>query len=182
MTWIARVMVLALLCAGTVALAEPGRLEVTPATMGDRGLTVSPTRPLEVRLSAKLGEAQTAVMSILRNGRPLGGELPMRKTATGWQGKLTLENPGAHVLTVRLYEGKAVWSAAVDLTSLEPNTPGPKPGDTAGENLDFVVTEGKAGGDTSGWWGVAAMLVLAAGVTLGTMGARRPKAKPRTGQ
>ena len=176
---------LALLAAVTFgsALAEQGRVDVSPAVARERGLTVSPKVPLEITLDASLGKAQTAVMSLVRNGRPLGGELPMRRDGGTWKGKLILENPGAHVLTLRLYEGQAVWAAALDLTALEPDQPGPKASDTAGEDLDFIVTEGKAGGDTSGWWGILAMLVLAGGVTLGTIGARRPKAnaKPKAG-
>jgi hypothetical protein len=113
-------------------------------------------------------------MSLIRAGRPVGGEIPLRKNGTAWTGKAKLEFPGAHILTVRLFEGKRIWSAAIDTRALEADAKPFPATSSAVQDLDFTATEGKAGGDTNGLWGILALVILAVGVFLVTRNAKKP--------
>jgi hypothetical protein len=66
---------------------------------------------------------------------------------------------------VRLFEGNRIWSAASDLTGIESKV---AKNSSASGDLEFLVTTGKAGGDTSPVFGLLALLGLIALVFLGT--------------
>ena len=176
-------MILALILAPPImlgqAFAEPGKITLTPSQNDTRGPVLNVIKPFEVRLETGIDGAKTATMSLIRAGRAVGGEIPLRKTSPGkdgsvWTGKAKLEFPGAHILTVRLFEGKRIWSAAIDTRALEANAkPFPK-NSSAVQDLDFTATEGKAGGDTNGLWGILALVILAVGVFLATRNAKKP--------
>jgi hypothetical protein len=118
-------MILALILAPLIVLgqafAEPGKITLTPSENDTRGPVLNVIKPFEVRLETDIAAAKTATMSLIRAGRPVGGEIPLRKVGTTWTGKAKLEFPGAHILTVRLFEGKRIWSAAIDARALEPD-------------------------------------------------------------
>ena len=156
------------------AFAEPGKLTITPSENDARGPILNVMKPFEVRLESAINGAQTATMSLIRAGRPVGGEIPLRKDGDAWVGKAKLEFPGAHILTVRLFEGKRIWSAAIDTRALESDAKPFPANSSAMQDLDFTVTEGKAGGDTNGLWGILALVVLAVGVFLATRNAKKP--------
>jgi hypothetical protein len=161
------------------AFAEPGKITLTPSQNEARGPVLNVIKPFEVRLETGINGAKTATMSLIRAGRPVGGEIPLRKISLGkagtaWIGKAKLEFPGAHILTVRLFEGKRIWSAAIDTRALESDAKPFPATSSAVQDLDFTVTEGKAGGDTNGLWGILALVILAVGVFLVTRNAKKP--------
>jgi hypothetical protein len=171
-------MILALILFGQ-AFAEPGKITLTPSQNEARGPVLNVIKPFEVRLETSINGAKTATMSLIRAGRPVGGEIPLRKISLGkdgtvWTGKAKLEFPGAHILTVRLFEGKRIWSAAIDTRALESDAKPFPATSSAVQDLDFTATEGKAGGDVSGLWGILALVVLAVGVFLVTRNAKKP--------
>jgi hypothetical protein len=167
-----------LICVGIIlfgqAFAEPGKITLTPSENDTRGPVLNVIKPFEVRLETDIAGAKTATMSLIRAGRPVGGEIPLRKNGTAWIGKAKLEFPGAHILTVRLFEGKRIWSAAIDTRALESDAKPFPATSSAVQDLDFTVTEGKAGGDTNGLWGILALVLLAVGVFLATRNAKKP--------
>jgi hypothetical protein len=171
-------MILALILAPLIVLgqafAEPGKITITPSENDTRGPVLNVIKPFEVRLETGINGAQTATMSLIRAGRPVDGEIPLRKDGTAWIGKAKLEFPGAHILTVRLFEGKRIWSAAIDTRALEPDAKAIPAASSATQDLDFTATEGKAGGDTNGLWGILALVILAAGVFFATRNAKKP--------
>jgi hypothetical protein len=156
------------------AFAEPGKITLSPSQNEARGPVLNVIKPFEVRLETDIAGAKTATMSLIRAGRPVGGEIPLRKDGTAWTGKAKLEFSGAHILTVRLFEGKRIWSAAIDARALEADAKAFPATSSAVQNLDFTVTEGKAGGDTNGLWGILALVLLAVGVFLATRNAKKP--------
>jgi hypothetical protein len=156
------------------AFAEPGKITLSPSQNEARGPVLNVIKPFEVRLETGINGAKTATMSLIRAGRPVGGEIPLRKAGTAWVGKAKLEFPGAHILTVRLFEGKRIWSAAIDTRALEADAKPFPATSSAVQELDFTVTEGKAGGDTNGLWGILALVILAVGVFLVTRNAKKP--------
>jgi hypothetical protein len=156
------------------AFAEPGKITLTPSQNEARGPVLNVIKPFEVRLETDIAGAKTATMSLIRAGRPVGGEIPLRKNGTAWTGKAKLEFPGAHILTVRLFEGKRIWSAAIDTRALESDAKPFPATSSAVQDLDFTATEGKAGGDTNGLWGILALVILAVGVFLVTRNAKKP--------
>jgi hypothetical protein len=156
------------------AFAEPGKITLTPSQNDTRGPVLNVIKPFEIRLETGIAGAKTATMSLIRAGRPVGGEIPLRKDGTAWTGKAKLEFPGAHILTVRLFEGKRIWSAAIDTRALESDAKPFPASSSAVQDLDFTATEGKAGGDTNGLWGILALVVLAVGVFLVTRNAKKP--------
>ena len=156
------------------AFGEPGKITLTPSENDTRGPVLNVIKPFEVRLETDIAGAKTATMSLIRAGRPVGGEIPLRKDGTAWTGKAKLEFPGAHILTVRLFEGKRIWSAAIDTRALEADAKPFPATSSATQELDFTATEGKAGGDTNGLWGILALVILAGGVFLATRNAKKP--------
>jgi hypothetical protein len=168
------VLILAPLIVLGQAFAEPGKITLTPSENDTRGPVLNVIKPFEVRLETDIAAAKTATMSLIRAGRPVGGEIPLRKVGTTWTGKAKLEFPGAHILTVRLFEGKRIWSAAIDARALEPDAKAFPATSSAVQDLDFTATEGKAGGDTNGLWGILALVILAGGVFLATRNAKKP--------
>jgi hypothetical protein len=167
-------LLLILLFAVGHALAEPGTLIVSPSQNDARGPVLNVAKRFQVRLESAIPGAQTATLSLTRAGRPVGGEIPLRKAGETWTGSAKLEFPGAHILTLRVFEGKRIWSAAIDATALDTDAKPFPVGASATQELEFTVTEGKAGGDTNGWWGILALVILAVGVFFGTRGAKRP--------
>jgi hypothetical protein len=170
---ISSLIILGLILLGQ-AFAEPGKITLTPSENDTRGPVLNVIKPFEVRLETGINGAKTATMSLIRAGRPVGGEIPLRKEGTAWTGKAKLEFPGAHILTVRLFEGKRIWSAAIDTRALESDAKPFPATSSAMQDLDFTVTEGKAGGDTNGLWGILALVILAVGVFLVTRNAKKP--------
>ena len=156
------------------ALAEPGKITLTPSQNDTRGPILNVIKPFTVRLETDINGAKTATLSLIRAGRPVGGEIPLRKDGKNWTGKAKLEFPGAHILTVRLFEGKRTWSAAIDASALEANAKPFPASSSATQDLEFTVTEGKAGGDANGLWGILALVILAFGVYLATRNAKKP--------
>ncbi len=145
---------------GSSALAENVPLTLTPAKTFERGLTVVERQRLELRIKPEMKDLQTATVNVTRSGR-VQGEYAMRKIGDEWVANFALELPSAHILTIRLYEDKRVWAAATDLTALEsPDAQLVPTNSNANANLEFSVTEGKPGGDTNPWWGIAALAVL----------------------
>jgi hypothetical protein len=167
-----------LICMGIIlfgqAFAEPGKITLSPSQNEARGPVLNVIKPFDVRLETGINGAKTATMSLIRAGRPVGGEIPLRHDGNAWTGKAKLEFPGAHILTVRLFEGKRIWSAAIDTRALESDAKPFPANSSAVQDLDFTVTEGKAGGDTNGLWGILALVILAVGVFLVTRNAKKP--------
>lgn len=162
------------------ALAANGALTITPAATLDRGVTVVVGQRLEFRLKTDVDNLQTATLNLTRAGRVVG-EYAMRRVGSDWTASLVLDLPYSYVATVRLFESQRVWAGATDLYALEREDAGQvKLGSKVETPLDFVVTEGKPGGDTSPWWGIAATMVLVLIVGIGTQVIRRrtPKVKP----
>ena len=166
--------ILVILLALGQAFAEPGKITLTPAQNDTRGPVLNVIKPFEVRLETGINGAKTATMSLIRAGRIVGGEIPLQHNGKTWTGKATLEFPGAHILTVRLFEGKRIWSAAIDTRALEADAKPFPANSSAVQDLDLTVTEGKAGGDTNGLWGILALVILAVGVFLATRNAKKP--------
>jgi hypothetical protein len=157
----------------SVGLAASGTLTLNPAAALDRGPTVVVGQKIQFRLESAIKDAQTASLNLTRAGRVVG-EYPMRRDGSAWVARIALDLPYAYVATLRLFEGKRVWAAATDLYALEAQDAREvKPGSGVSNPLEFTVTEGRAGGDANPWWGIAAILLLVAGVFLGTQGLRR---------
>ena len=159
-----KLFVLWLFLAFSSVFAASGQLNITPAINDDRGLVVQAKTRLVARVSADLPGINHASLNITRGGRALG-DFPLTREGKFWIARLRLEFPGLHVLTVRLFEGSRIWSAATDLVGIESAIRG------RGENgsdLEFVVTTGKAGGDVSPAFALLALLVLIAIVAFGT--------------
>jgi hypothetical protein len=146
------------------ALAASGQLSVAPSLSDDRGLVVQAKTSLQARVTADLPGISHASLNVTRGGRALG-DFPLTRQGNSWTTRLRLEFPGAHVLTVRLFEGNRIWSAATDLVGIESTIPKRS---QSGSDLEFVVTSGKAGGDVSPAFGLLALLVLIAIVVFGT--------------
>jgi hypothetical protein len=156
-------VLLVFLCCSSV-LAAPGKLEFDPGISDDRGLVVQAKTSFEARVTTDIANINHASLNITRGGRALG-DFPLKQNGNVWSTTLKLEFPGSHIITVRLFEGSKIWSAATDLTGIESaiakNT-------SASGDLEFVVTTGKAGGDASPVYGLLALLGLIALVFLGT--------------
>jgi len=110
-------------------------------------------------------------VSATRGGREVW-QYPLLHVGGLWTARAALTEAGPHVVSVRLYQGQRVWSAAADLSVLEPGRARPE-ADPVREVLDFQVSGGSKGGDASGWWGIAAMLALFLAVWFGSQGWRR---------
>jgi hypothetical protein len=156
-------VLLIFLCCSSV-LAAPGKLEFSPGLSDDRGLVVQAKTMIEARVTTDTANINQASLNITRGGRALG-DFPLKKNGNVWSTNLKLEFPGSHILTVRLFEGRKIWSAATDLIGIE--SPVAKTSLASGD-LEFLVTTGKAGGDTSPAFGLLALLGLIALVFLGT--------------
>ncbi len=162
----------------SVARAGEASLKVSPAANLERGLTVVQGQKVEFRVSPGIADLQTVTMNITRGGRVMG-EYAMRRDGADYVVKIPLELPNAHIVTVRMYQAQRVWASVLDLTVLEPEDKNQVPANSSfTEPLRFSVTEGKAGGDANPLWGIVAMLVLAAGVFIGTRGKSKPKVVP----
>jgi hypothetical protein len=155
--------ILVFLCCSS-GLAASGKLEFSPAISDDRGLVVQAKTTISASVTTDIASINHASLNITRGGRALG-DFPLKQNGNVWSTNLKLEFPGSHILTVRLFEGTKIWSAATDLTGIESavakNT-------VASGDLEFLVTTGKAGGDTSPAFGLLALLGLIALVFLGT--------------
>jgi hypothetical protein len=156
-------VLLIFLCCSS-GLAASGKLEFSPGISDDRGLVVQAKTTISASVTTDIANINHASLNITRGGRALG-DFPLQQNGNVWSTNLKLEFPGAHILTVRLFEGTKIWSAASDLTGIE--SPVAKNG-TANGDLEFLVTTGKAGGDTSPVFGLLALLGLIALVFLGT--------------
>jgi hypothetical protein len=171
----------ALLLFVSPALAASGALTITPAATLDRGVTTVVGQRLEFRLKTEVGNLQTATLNLTRAGRVVG-EYAMRRDGNDWTASLTLDLPYSYVATLRLFEAQRVWAGATDLYALEREDANQVKRSSKVETpLDFVVTEGKPGGDTSPWWGIAATMVLVLIVGIGTqvIRGRTPKIIPK---
>jgi hypothetical protein len=135
-----------------------------PGLSDDRGLVVQARTTIGASVTTDIAGISHASLNITRGGRALG-DFPLKRNGNVWTTNLKLEFPGAHVLTVRLFEGTKIWSAASDLTGIESvvakNT-------VAIGDLEFLVTTGKAGGDTSPVFALLGLLGLIVLVVLGT--------------
>ena len=171
----------ALLMLGSIALADPGKLMLSPAVRLERGLAVGTNQTIEILVTSDaIRDQSTASINITRAGRAVG-DFPLKRDGNAWKTKLNLELPGPQVLTVRMFDKTRVWAAAVDLTALRPESKDvPKTGQET-EDLEFTVTSGKPGGDTSGWLGIAPLLVLIGAVAFGTQ-AFRKRVAPKKSQ
>ena len=170
-----KIMLMLLLCC-TVARASDASLKVSPAVNLERGLTVVQGQQLEFRVSPGIEKLQTVTLNITRGGRVMG-EYAMRQDGLDYVAKLPLELPYAHIVTVRLYQDSRVWSSALDLTAVQPEDAKLVPANSSfTQALNFSVTEGKAGGDANPLWGILALVILGAGVFIGTRG--KPKVIP----
>jgi hypothetical protein len=146
------------------SLAATGKLEFSPGISDDRGLVVQAKTTISASVTTDIANLNHASLNITRGGRALG-DFPLKQNGKIWSTNLKLEFPGAHILTIRLFEGTKIWSAAADLTGVESaiakNT-------VASGDLEFLVTTGKAGGDASPVFGLLALLGLIALVYFGT--------------
>ncbi len=156
-------VLLVFLCCSSI-LAAPGKLEFSPGISDDRGLVVQAKTSISASVTTDIANVNQASLNITRGGRALG-DFPLKQNGKVWSSNLKLEFPGSHIVTVRLFEGTKIWSAATDLTGIESaiakNT-------VADGDLEFLVTTGKAGGDASPAFGLLALLGLIALVFLGT--------------
>jgi hypothetical protein len=158
------------------ALAGDASLMVSPAANLERGLTVVQGQKLEFRVKPGVPDLQTVTLNITRGGRVVG-EYAMRREGEDYIATLPLELPGAHILTVRLYQQSRVWASALDMSVLEPSDAKQVPSTARyNEPLQFNVTEGKPGGDTNPIWGLVPLVLLGAGVFFVTRGKKKPKA------
>lgn len=166
-----RIFVLLVFLLGSSILAAPGKLEFSPSISDDRGLVVQAKTTISASVTTDITGINHASLNITRGGRALG-DFPLKQNGKVWSSNLKLEFPGSHIVTVRLFEGTKIWSAAADLTGIESaiakNT-------VAGGDLEFLVTTGKAGGDASPAFGLLALLGLIALVFLGTRAFGRKK-------
>ena len=162
----------------STALAQEASLKISPAANLERGLNVIQGQKLEFRVSPKMTGLQTVTLNITRGGRVVG-EYAMRREGADYFAKLPLELPSAHIVTVRMYQNNRTLTAALDLEVLQPEDATLVPvGSSGTQPLRFSVSEGKAGGDANPIWGLAALVVLAVGVFLGTRGSKKPKVMP----
>ncbi len=145
--------------------ATLGKLEFTPGINDDRGLVVQAKTKLQARVTTDIANISHASLNITRGGRALG-DFPLKKNGSIWTTNLKLEFPGSHIVTVRLFEGTRVWSAASDLTGVESAIRGNSVGGSS--NLEFLVTSGKAGNDVSPVFPLLGLLGLIALVAVGT--------------
>lgn len=163
-------VLLVFLCCSSI-LAAPGKLEFSPGISDDRGLVVQAKTSISASVTTDIANVNQASLNITRGGRALG-DFPLKQNGKVWSSNLKLEFPGSHIVTVRLFEGTKIWSAATDLTGIESaiakNT-------VADGDLEFLVTTGKAGGDASPAFGLLALLGLIALVFLGTRAFGRKK-------
>lgn len=175
-------LTIALFILGSVALADSGKLTLSPAVRLERGLAVGTNQAIQIRVTSHaIRDQTTAIINVTRAGRAVG-DFPLRRDGDQWTTTLKLELPGPQVLTVRMFDKTRVWASAVDLTALRPESPDVPRAGEATEDLEFTVTSGKAGADTSGWLGVAPLLVLIGAVAFGTQAFRKRPAlkKPQT--
>jgi hypothetical protein len=172
-----RKFVLLLLLCASVARASDASLKVSPALNLERGLTVVQGQQLEFRVSPGIENLQTVTLNVTRGGRVMG-EYAMRQEGSDYVAKFPLELPYAHIVTLRLYQNNRVWASALDLTALESEDAKLIPSNSNfTQVLNFTATEGKAGGDANPLWGIFALVILGAGVFLGTRG-KKPKVIP----
>ncbi len=172
-----KIALLLVLAFFSTALAQEASLKISPAVNLERGLNVVQGQKLEFRVSPAKTDLQTVTLNITRGGRVIG-EYAMRREGTDYVVKLPLELPYAHILTVRMYQANRTWTSALDLNVLQPEDAKLVPsGSSDTQPLRFSVTEGKAGGDANPLWGIAALVVLALGVFVGTRG-QKPKVMP----
>ncbi len=145
-------------------MAASGKLAFRSGINDDRGLVVQAKTTISASVTTDIANINQASLNITRGGRALG-DFPLKQNGNVWSTKLKLEFPGAHIITVRLFEGTKIWSAASDLTGIESavakNT-------VASSDLEFLVTTGKAGGDVSPVFGLLALVALIALVYFGT--------------
>jgi hypothetical protein len=165
----------------TVAFADTGRLTLTPAVTLERGLSVGINQPFEIRIvSDAIRDQSIATVNLTRGGRPMG-ELALKREGSAWVVRTKLELPGAHVLTVRVFDQSRIWVAATDLTVLGADDPQVPRSGEASETLAFTITTGKAGADVSGWWSILELLGLLGVVAWATAAFRRtPKASSKS--
>ncbi len=156
------VLLVFMLCSSVFAVS--GKLEVAPGINDDRGLVVPAKTKLMARVITDLPNISHASLNITRGGRALG-DFPLKNEGNVWVTNVKLEFPGSHIVTIRLFEGTRIWSAASDLTGVESTTLGKPVGNSS---LEFLVTSGKAGGDVSPVFALLALLGLIALVALGT--------------
>ncbi len=145
-------------------LATSGKLEFSPGLTDDRGLVVQAKTSIEARVTTEIANISHASLNITRGGRALG-DFPLKRNGNVWSTNLKLEFPGSHIVTVRLFEGTKIWSAASDLTGIESAV---TKNAVASGDLEFLVTTGKAGGDASPVFALLALLGLIALVYFGT--------------
>ena len=159
-----KIVVLLVFLVFSSVLAASGKLEITPGINDDRGLVVQAKITLLARVSADVANISHASLNITRGGRALG-DFPLKHEGNFWTTNVKLEFPGSHIITVRLFEGTRIWSAASDLTGVESAALGKPVGSS---DLEFLVTTGKAGGDVSPVFALLALLGLIALVAVGT--------------
>ena len=150
------------------ALAQEGRLVASPArALGDRVIVPAGAR-VAFRVEAPpLGAGAGGQIAATRGGREVWN-LPLRREGDAWTAEQALPEAGPHVLTARLFEGDRTMVAAVDLEA----TAASAPAGNAEVTLAFTSSSGRTGLDVSGWWGIAAMLVIVGLIALGTSGVR----------
>jgi hypothetical protein len=156
------VLLVFLLCSSS--LAAPGKIEFMPGINDDRGLVVQAKTSIGASVTTDIAGISHASLNVTRGGRALG-DFPLKRNGNVWSTNLKLEFPGSHILTVRLFEGDRIWSAASDLTGIESTV---AKNATASGDLEFLVTTGKAGGDASPVFALLALLGLIALVYFGT--------------
>jgi hypothetical protein len=159
-----KIIVLLVFLLFSTSLAAPGKLEFSPGINDDRGLVVQARTSIEASITTDISNISHASLNITRGGRALG-DFPLKRNGNVWRTKLKLEFPGSHILTVRLFEGTKIWSAASDLTGIESAV---AKNAVASGDLEFLVTTGKAGGDASPVFPLLALLGLIALVYFGT--------------
>ena len=161
------VLLVFFLCSG--GLAASGKIEFLPGLSDDRGMVVQARKSTEARVMTDITNISHASLNITRGGRALG-DFPLRRHGNLWSTNLKLEFPGSHVLTVRLFEGTRIWSAALDLTGIESRL---ATNAVASADLEFLVTTGKAGGDVSPVFPLLGLVGLIALVYFGTQAFRK---------
>jgi hypothetical protein len=119
---------------------------------------------IEARVTTDIADISHASLNITRGGRALG-DFPLKHNGKTWSTHFKLEFPGSHILTVRLFDKSSIWSAASDLTGIESSM---AKNSLASGDLEFSVTSGKAGGDTSPVFALLALLGLITLVYFGT--------------
>jgi hypothetical protein len=145
-------------------MAASGKLEFNPGISDDRGLVVQVKTTISASVTPDIANINQASLNITRGGRALG-DFPLKQNGDVWSTNLKLEFPGSHILTIRLFEGTKIWSAASDLTGIESRV---AKNTVASSDLEFLVTTGKAGGDASPVFALLALLGLIILVYFGT--------------